>query len=210
MAANSSNSSQFVHSPAIKWETSVTKALLAFLNTQKEALDALKKEHGRANGNGPLWQECSLHLVSQYNLNYTAQQYFTKFKNLSQKYKSRKDTENQSDSEAIIISFRTELDNLLNEERAIFKPVAIISSSSTSTNTSESIQYTRKKNTKKNVNSDENNSSSDEQHIIKKKRLSDINKYMRILEETFALSSSDSSDEKEEKELEDKDDSFHD
>ncbi|CAG8776591.1 3817_t:CDS:1, partial [Ambispora leptoticha] len=58
-----------------------------FLDTQKEALDALKKECERANGNGPLWQECSLHLVSQYNLNYMAQQYFTKFKNLSQKYK---------------------------------------------------------------------------------------------------------------------------
>ncbi|CAG8697737.1 9488_t:CDS:2, partial [Ambispora leptoticha] len=166
-------------------ETSATKALLAFLDTRKEALDALKKERGRANGNGPLWQEYSLYLVSQYNLNYTAQQCFIKFKNLSQKYKSGKDTENQSDGEAIIIPFRTELDNLLNEERATFKPVAIISSSSTSTNTSESIQYIRKKNTKQNVNSDENNSSSDKQHIIKKKRLSNINKCMRILEETF-------------------------
>ncbi|CAG8565124.1 11766_t:CDS:2, partial [Ambispora leptoticha] len=56
-------------------------------DTRKEAFDTLKKERGRANDNGPLWQECSLHLVSQYNLNYTTQQCFTKFKNLSQKYK---------------------------------------------------------------------------------------------------------------------------
>ncbi|CAG8547233.1 13573_t:CDS:2 [Ambispora leptoticha] len=43
MAANSFNSSQSVSSPIIKRKTSATKTTLTFLDTRKEAIDALKK-----------------------------------------------------------------------------------------------------------------------------------------------------------------------
>ncbi|CAG8552027.1 11672_t:CDS:2 [Ambispora leptoticha] len=69
MVTNSSNSSQSVRSAVIKWETSATKALLAFLDTRKEALNALKK-----NLEGLM---------------------------------SRKDAENQSGDEAMVIPFQT-------------------------------------------------------------------------------------------------------
>lgn len=70
-----------------KWDINSTKALLAFLSSRKQEIISLNKSRGRTNPNHPLWLECSNHLLNQYNLEYSQEQCYNKFKNLIASHK---------------------------------------------------------------------------------------------------------------------------
>jgi hypothetical protein len=70
-----------------KWDTNSTKALLAFLTLRKQEIVILNKSRGRTNPNHPLWLECSEHLKNQYDITYSQEQCYNKFKNLTASHK---------------------------------------------------------------------------------------------------------------------------
>ncbi|RHZ74546.1 hypothetical protein Glove_221g21 [Diversispora epigaea] len=86
----------------------------------------------------------SEHLKNQYDITYSQEQCYNKFKNLTASHKKTKDSERQSGGAPVIISFRTELDDILDENRVTFKLVTLISSTST-----ENTEITINRQTKK-------------------------------------------------------------
>jgi hypothetical protein len=70
-----------------KWDTNSTKAFLTFLALRKKDVEALNKSRGRTNPNHLLWLECSEHLKKQYDLTYSSEKCYNKFKNLTATHK---------------------------------------------------------------------------------------------------------------------------
>ncbi|CAG8599960.1 3331_t:CDS:2, partial [Diversispora eburnea] len=83
---------------------------------------------GQTNPNHSLWLEYSDHLKKQYDITYSQEQ----------------NSKRQSGGAPVVISFRIELDDILDENRIIFKPVTLISSASTE-NTNITINRQTKK-----------------------------------------------------------------